>query len=79
VKIKKLLTVTTIHRYNDDYAAPKRSCGIVPLLLALLTFPLAASGLVMSTNGPEPVIVEIKESLRTSDYLDNRLAELAAF
>jgi hypothetical protein len=25
------------------------------------------------------VIVEIKESLRTSDYLDNRLAELAAF
>ena len=29
-------------------------------------------------TGPEPVIVQIKESLRTSDDLDNRLNELAA-
>lgn len=32
----------------------------------------------MRNNGPEPIIVQIKESLRTSDDLDNRLAEFAS-
>lgn len=32
----------------------------------------------MRDNGPEPVIVQIKESLRTSDDLDNKLNDFAA-
>lgn len=47
------------------------------LVLTILLLPLSASALVMRANGPEPVIVQIKESLRTSDDLDNRLNELA--
>jgi hypothetical protein len=34
--------------------------------------------LIMRDSGPEPVIVQIKQSLRSSDDLDNRLTELAA-
>ena len=45
---------------------------------AILLLPLSASALVMRTNGPEPIVVQIKESLRTSDDLDNRLSELAS-
>jgi hypothetical protein len=38
-----------------------------------ILLPLSAFGLVMRATGPEPIIVQIKESLRTSDDLDNRL------
>lgn len=41
-------------------------------------FPWSVSALVMQENGPEPIIVEIKESLRASDDLDHRLGELAS-
>src|ERR1043166_990127 len=46
---------------------------------AALLLPLSASALVMRATGPEPIIVQIKESLRTSDDLDPRLDEMAAF
>ncbi|MEY2521398.1 MAG: thermitase [Verrucomicrobiota bacterium] len=49
-------------------------CAVLVVLLS----PLSASALVMRANGPEPVIVQIKESLRTSDDLDNRLDELVS-
>lgn len=48
------------------------------LVLAILLLPLPVSALVMRPNGPEPIIVQIKESLRTSDDLDQRLSELAS-
>ncbi len=50
---------------------------LVQILIPALLLPFTASALVMRTNGPEPVIVQIKDSLRTSDDLDNRLNELA--
>ncbi len=43
----------------------------------LFIIPFSASALLMRDDGPEPVIVQIKESLRTSDDLDSRLAEFA--
>jgi subtilisin family serine protease len=46
--------------------------GIAPLL------PYSASALLMRDDGPEPVIVQIKESVRLSDQLDDRLDELAS-
>lgn len=46
--------------------------------LFVLFFSSSASALVMRENGPEPIIVQIKESLRLSDDLDNRLSQLAA-
>src|SRR5437879_3763162 len=48
------------------------------LAFVILLLPLSASALVMRANGPEPIIVQIKESLRTSDDLDNRLNELTS-
>lgn len=53
----------------------KRLLVKVVLLAAFL--PLTASALIMRANGPEPIIVQIKESLRISDDLDTRLNELA--
>jgi len=47
-------------------------------IFIVLLLPLSAPALVMRANGPEPIIVQIKESLRTSDDLDNRLNELAS-
>lgn len=49
------------------------------VLLLLVLMPLTASALLMRPNGPESVIIQIKESLRQSDALDAQLAELAAF
>jgi subtilisin family serine protease len=48
------------------------------LVLTILLLPLSAPALVMRPNGPEPIIVQIKESFRTSDELDNRLNELTS-
>lgn len=47
------------------------------LVLSIFLFPLLAPALVMRANGPEPIIGQIKESLRPSDDLDTRLNELA--
>ena len=47
-------------------------------LLGILFFASSSSALVMRANGPEPIIVQIKESLRLSDDLDNRLNEFAS-
>lgn len=47
-------------------------------LFSVLLFSSPASALVTRENGPEPIIVQIKESLRLSDGLDNRLSELEA-
>jgi hypothetical protein len=47
-------------------------------LLATILFSSSASALLMRANGPEPIIIQIKESLRLSDDLDNRLSQLAA-
>jgi hypothetical protein len=47
-------------------------------LAAISLFNSRVYALVMRENGPEPIIVQIKESLRTSDDLDNRLSELVA-
>lgn len=47
-------------------------------LLAIFLISSSASALLMRPNGPEPIIVQIKESLRLSDDLDNQLRQLAA-
>ena len=47
-------------------------------LLAIFLFSSSASALLMRENGPEPIIVQIKESLRLSDDLDTRLTELSS-
>ena len=52
---------------------------VTRLCLVLLIIPLTASALVMRENGPEPVFIQIKESLRQSDALDAELANLASF
>ena len=56
-----------------------RSIGKYLLLssLILLLFTFSASALVMRDNGPEPIIVQIKESLRLSNDLDDSLDALA--
>jgi hypothetical protein len=57
------------------------SIGYRSLLVSALAFVLLSSSapaLVMRENGPEPVIVQIKESVRLSDQLDDRLDELAS-
>lgn len=51
---------------------------LVTSLLAMFLFASSASALLMRENGPEPIIVQIKNSLRTSDDLDNRLNQFAA-
>lgn len=48
------------------------------LLFALTLFCSPATALVMRENGPEPIIVQIKESVRLSDQLDDRLDELTS-
>jgi subtilisin family serine protease len=52
---------------------------VLRLCLALVILPLTASALLMRANGPEPVIIQIKESLRQSEDLDAQLNELASF
>jgi hypothetical protein len=47
-------------------------------LLAIFLISSSVSALVMRPDGPEPIIVQIKESLRLSDDLDNRLSQLEA-
>ncbi len=54
-----------------------KSSLVALLALLPLVLPISASALVMRENGPEPVIVQIKESLRLSDQLDARLNEFA--
>ena len=44
--------------------------------MAMFFVSVSASALIMRPNGPEPIIVQIKESLRLSDDMDNRLGEL---
>src|SRR6267143_3078524 len=55
-----------------------RYCLFLVQSLVVLLFSSSASALLMRENGPEPVIVQIKESLRLSDDLDNRLSQLEA-
>ena len=47
-------------------------------LLAIFLISSSVSALLMRSNGPEPIIVQVKESLRLSDDLDNRLSQLEA-
>lgn len=48
------------------------------LLLAVIPLvPYSASALLMRESGPEPIIIQIKESLRQSDDLDAELPKLA--
>lgn len=51
-------------------------------LLLLVTagsfLPYSAPALLMRESGPEPIIVQVKESLRQSDDLDSELAKLAS-
>jgi len=47
-------------------------------LLALCLAPFSASALLMRDNGPEPVIVQVKESIRLSMDLYAQLQNLAA-
>jgi hypothetical protein len=42
----------------------KLNCYLLYLLAAVCFLPGAASALVMRDNGPEPIIIQIKESLR---------------
>ena len=55
-----------------------RHCLFLVQSLVVLLFSSSASALVMRENGPEPIIVQIKESVRLSDQLDDRLDELAS-
>lgn len=45
-------------------------------LLAIFLIYSSASALLMRDNGPEPIIIQIKESLRLSEDLDARLSQL---
>lgn len=45
--------------------------------LAIISLPFSASALLMRANGPEPIIVQVKESLRQSDDFDQALIGLA--
>lgn len=47
-------------------------------LLAIALLSSSASALVMRDNGPEPVIIQIKDSLRESDQFDSELETLAS-
>src|SRR2546430_11663084 len=52
-----------------------------PLLLLVaagLFLPDSTFALLMRESGPEPIIIQIKESLRQSDDLDSELAKLAS-
>jgi subtilisin family serine protease len=53
-----------------------RRCSFAVPTLAIFLFSSAASALLMRDNGPEPIIVQIRESLRLSDDLDNHLSQL---
>jgi subtilisin family serine protease len=49
------------------------------LLLAVIPLlPFSAPAFLMRESGPEPIIIQIKESLRQSDDLDSELAKLAS-
>jgi thermitase len=58
--------------------------NIVPLglrcffVFTSIVLVIPVSALVMGENGPEPVIVQLKESVRKSDSLDAELTSLAA-
>jgi hypothetical protein len=45
-------------------------------LLPIFFFSSSALALVMRENGPEPIIIQIKQPLRHSEHLDNRLDQL---
>ena len=57
-------------KFNKYLLLPPRGCSLVPFL--------RVRTLDAQTMGPEPIIVQIKESLRLSDDLDNRLSQLEA-
>jgi hypothetical protein len=48
------------------------------LILLVLLFPLCASALIMTENGPEPILVQVKQSIRLDPNLDAQLQDLAA-
>lgn len=58
-------------------SSSSRRCPFALPLLALCLFASSALALVMRDNGPEPVIVQIKDSLRLSADLDSSLEALA--
>jgi subtilisin family serine protease len=64
-------------KFHSSHLSSRRWIFTIPLL-ANLIISSSASALLMRDNGPEPIIVQIKESLRLSDELDARLSELEA-
>src|ERR1044071_3044776 len=63
---------------NPSIPRPISYCLFLVQSLVILLCSSSASALVMRDNGPEPIIVQMKESLRLSDDLDKRLNELEA-
>jgi subtilisin family serine protease len=53
-----------------------RKCFLLFAVIPLL--PYSAPAFLMRESGPEPIIIQIKESLRQSDGLDLELAKLAS-
>ncbi len=51
---------------------------LLGLAFAAVLLPRSSEALIMRENGPEPVIVQVKESVRKSDSLDADLANLAS-
>ncbi len=55
----------------------KVRCSLRLAYVAIILFPLSASALLMRDNGPEPIIIQLKQSLLESETLDTELAALA--
>ena len=47
------------------------------ILLAAIVLPLSASAVLMTENGPEPIILQVKDSVRQSADFDAALISLA--
>src|SRR5436309_1490946 len=48
------------------------------LILFVFLFPLSAFGWLMTDNGPDPILVQVKQSIRLAPDLDAQLQDLAA-
>jgi thermitase len=73
-----IATKTIKNSFRGRRAATLRLAHLLKLVYAsLVLFPMSVSALVIGDDGPEPVIVQLKQSLRTSDDLDAKLTELA--
>jgi len=66
----------TMHSMNSHLVSSFHRWLLAVPLLTIFLFSSPASALLMRGDGPESIIVQIKESHRLSDDLDNQLSQL---